>query len=489
MDAERLLLTLLCFGGVGHAVAVAALARQPAWRNIAHVGFSGLTALVSLSVLLAVMGEHAPAIALAWPTSPGELALRAEPIGALVAALIACSGCAISVYAVGYIRAVREQQPARLQAVSGLAVSMACTAAFADSLITFFIFYMALAICVSALVVHASNGRAARAGGRALLVFLLCGLGAFLPATIWTESLAGDVTFLSGGILEGKVSPAEGSALLALFFVGLGAMACPPLQGWTRDLALAPSPSASLGLAVLMPGVLGVGLLKITLFIFGPALIEAHFTRPALIALCAFSMLAHSVAMTRREGLRARLVDLAAVQMASIALGALLGGSAGALGAVLQLAAGCFSSLALFLAIGSVWVATARDDARATRGLARELPLSFLAFAIAALSAAGTPPLAGAWPRLWLAAGAQQAQYWPVAIALLISGFLTFAALVAPAVRAVIDPAPEDPFTRPDGASLLLSVPAAVAGAAAIGLVLALDPLSQIIAFAVEAGR
>lgn len=487
MDAERLLLAVLCFGGAGQALAMTFLARVPEWRNGAHIGFSGLAAATSLGLLFAVISGHEPSIALAWPISPGELALRAEPIGALVAALIACSGFAISVYAVGFVRAVKEQQPARLQALSGLAVSLAAAAALADSLTTFFIFYMALAICSCALVVHGSNGRAARAGGRALLVFLLFGLGAFWPATIWTESLAGDVTFLAGGILEGKVSTIEANALLALFFLGLGAMACPPLQGWSRDLALAPSPCASLSLAVLMPCVLGVGLLKITLFIFGSALIEAEFTRPALIGLCAFSILAHGVAMARREGLRARLVDLAAVQMASVALGALLGGSSAALGAALQLAAGCFSSLALFLSIGSVWVATARDDARATRGLARELPLSFLAFTVAALSAAGTPPLAGAWPRLWLAAGAQQAHYWPVAIALLGSGFLTFAALVGPAVRAAIDPAPEDPFTRPDGASLLLSVPAAIASAASIGLVLALDPLSRMIALAVEA--
>lgn len=488
MDGERLLLAILCFGGAAQVVALGVLARHPAWRNGLHIGFSALVALASIGLLMLVMGGQAPALVWAWPTSPGELALRAEPIGALVAALIACSGCAISVYAVGYIRAVREQQPARLQALSGLAVSFGCTASLADSLTAFFIFYMALAICVSALVVHASNGRAARAGGRALLVFLLCGLGAFLPATIWTESLAGDVTFLAGGILSGKVNPVECSALLVLFFVGLGAMGCPPLQGWTRDLALAPSPSASLSLAVLMPCVLGVGLLKITLFIFGSSLWEAQLARPALIGVCAFSMLAHAVAMTRREGLRARLIDLAAIQLASIALGALLGGSPAALGAALQLAAGCFSSLALFLAIGSVWVATGRDEARATRGLARDLPVSFLAFTIAALSAAGTPPLAGAWPRLWLAAGAEQAQYWPVAIALLCGGFLTFAALVVPAVRAAIDPAPDDPFTRPDGASLLLSVPAAMASAAAIALVLLLDPLSRVIARAIGSG-
>lgn len=483
MESEGVLLAFLCVGGLAQAGLILAFAQHPVWRNGMHVGFAGLMALAALALMALAMLGHSPAIALTWPTSPGALALRAEPMGALVAALIACSGAIIAVYANGYIRAIKETQPARLQALSGLAISMGCAAVLSDSLTAFFIFYMALAICVSALVVHASHGRAARAGKRALLLFLMCGLGAFLPAMIWTQSLAGDVTFLAGGILSGKVDGIEANALLALFFIGLGGMAVPPFQGWTRDLALAPSPGASLSVAVLMPCVLGLGLLKIALFIFGPALFLAQITRPLLMAACALSMVAHALAMARRENLRARLVDLAAVQLASMALGALLGGSAGAMGALLQLAAGCFSSLALFLALGSVWVATGRDEARATRGLARDLPLSFLAFAIAALSAAGAPPLAGAWPRLWLASAAQSAQLWPLALALLGSGFLTFAALVIPAVRAAIDPAPEDPFTRPDGASLLLSVPAAIAGAAAFGLVFALDPLTRILAW------
>jgi len=468
-------LAWLCAGGVAHAAALAALSRWRGAAFLAHLALSSLTALVGLQVMAAAMAGGRGALRLPW--AGGELVWRLEPLGGFFAALIALAGAACAIYAIGYVRALRERQPLRLMAGMALSVSAACGVALAGGLLALLVGVLAVGVAAAALVGHASGGRAARAGERVLLIFLGCALGLVLPATAWTLQTAGTEQFLPGGLLAGQVGGLEADALLLLFFLGLLGLGVIPAGGWVRDLTLAPAPAAALLLAASVTLPLGAAFLKVCRFAFAGALEQAALGRPLVIALCALGMVAASAAMLARQSLRDRLAHLTSAQLSLVGMGAAIGGLGAHLGAALQLAAACAAVLALALALGAIDAATGRDAVRQMPGLARRMPLTFLAFTAAALSAAGAPPLAGAWARLWLAAGAAEAGFGLGAGAVLLAGLSAFAAFGAPAVRASIDPAPPNPFTRPDGASILLSGPTAAVGLAACLFVLLLNPL------------
>lgn len=486
MSGGEALLVWLCAGGLVHALLLLGLSRWRAALPTVHVAVSGLTAVAALQALAVSLAGGRPLLRLSW--AGPELTWRLEPLGALCVTLICLAGLACSIYAVGYVRALRERQPLRLQSWMALSVSAGCSMALAGGLFAQLLGFLAVGIAAAALVGHASGGRAARAGERLLLLFVCCGMGLILPALAWTSHSAGSADFLPGGLLPGQVGAGDADVLLVLFFLGLLGFGILPFGGWMRDLTLAPAPAAALllGASVTLP--LGLAFLKVCRFVFADALLQAGIGRPLVIGLCALGMAVASIAMMLQQSLRDRLAHLASAQLSLVGLGAALGGAAASLGAALQLAAASVALLALTLALGAIDAATGRDAVRQMPGLARRMPLTFLAFTAAALSAAGAPPLAGAWARLWLASGASEAGYGLVAGVVLLAGLSAFAAFGAPAVRASIDPAPTDPFTRPDGASILLSAPTAAVGLVACLFVLLLDPLTAALTAALQGG-
>lgn len=487
MSPERVLVAWLCAGGLAHAGLLLLTARLRGPTQTLHVALSCLTAAAGLqAAAISLAGGRALAV---LPWGGPDLTWRLEPVGALAAALTCLAAAACSLYGIGYMRALRERHPARLQAWMALSTSAACATMLADGLMSQFVGYLAIGVAAAALVGHASSGRAARAGERVLLIFLCCGMGLLLPTLIWIRQSAGGGELLEAGLLSGRAGSGEADVLLLILFLGLLGPGILPFAGWMRDLTLAPAPAAALMLGASVSLPLGAVFLKTCRFVFGDALGAATTAQPILVGVCALAMVGASIAMLSGQNLRDRLAHLASAQMSLAGMGAVMGGAAASLGAALQLAASTVAVLALALALGAIDAATGRDAARQMPGLARRMPLTFLAFAAAALSAAGAPPLAGAWARLWLAAGASERGYGLAAGAVLIVGLSAFTAFGAPAVRASIDPAPKDPFTRPDGASILLAGPTALVGFAACAFVLLLDPLTKALADALQGGR
>jgi multicomponent Na+:H+ antiporter subunit D len=144
-----------------------------------------------------------------------------------------------------------------------------------------------------------------------------------------------------------------------------------------------------------------------------------------------------------------------------------------------QIVAHGLGKMSLYFTAGAVEALTGRTRASELTGLGKHMPWAFAAFALAALSVSCVPPLAGAWSLLWLVAGAAHADtMWVVAL-ILASCVASFATLGPLAGRAIFGPAPSHPFMRPDAASVLLILPVAIGGAACLGLLFLIDPLSR----------
>lgn len=473
MSLELLVLAWLCAGGLVQAPVLLLSRRWPGAVHAVH-----LLCAFSMAAAALVGLQRARLDGGLFVLAGGGLPLGfwLEPLGAFAALLITLAGACCAVFAAGYARAAPGVRVERLAAAMALSVSAGACMALAGSLFTLTLAAPMMAAAAGLLTASAGGRRAGAAGYAVFRDFAVRAVLFLAPATVWVAVRQGQTLFSPAGMLGG-IEPGEASVLLAALLIGVGGLSLRPLRAWPQAAALAPAPGAVL----LMTGGLAIPIaaaaLKVLRFGFADALVSVQALRLALLLLLGVSLIWSGLEMLRRETWRERLALLTWSQVALLLFGALLGSGGAFLGGVLQLGAAWASCLALGLAVAVVDAATGRDRPAQVRGLARRMPLTFLAFTVASLSASGAPPLAGGWARMWLAAGAAQAGL-PVALApMLLLSVCTFFAFGLPAARAAIDPAPEQPFSRPDGAAMLLVTPTAAAGACTVLFVFWVEPI------------
>jgi multicomponent Na+:H+ antiporter subunit D len=464
------------------AVLVLLLSRPPGLRDVIHIGFALVLAAAALYLVDATAHGVSARIVLARPLPNVDLAFSIEPLGALVAATIAGLGVLHAIHTAGVVRATQERSPARLMAGISLASAAAIAAAYSANLFSFFVAYQALTLATFPLVAHGGEDRARRAARTYLATLLVSSVGLFLPAMVWTYALAGTLEFRPGGVLAGHVDPLTANILLALFVFGLAKIAPPPLHRWLSASSTAPYPALVTiqALAVLPAG--GVGLLKISAYVFGSALHQAEFAARALLVLAGVTMCVAALIALSRQDMRERLAYSTMAQSMAVAMGALLALPAGLFAATLQIVALACASATLLMAAGSVYAATGRRDAKDYAGLGQLMPWTFAAFALGSASMIGMPPFSGAWAKLWLITAAADAGLVWAAVLAGLAAVLTFAHLGPLAASALAAQAPRDPFKRPDGASIMLVAPVALSGAATLLLLVLADALFHFLA-------
>lgn len=477
MSAELALIALLA-APVAQALLTLAFARPPGLRDVTFIGFAFVIAGLAIFLVDAVGNGASARVVLARPLPNVDLAFALEPLGVLMAALIAILGAPHAVHAAGVVRATHEKAPARLMAFLALAMASALAVAFSANLFSFFVAYQALILTSFPLIAHRGDDES-RASGRIYLATLLAGaIGLLMPAMVWTYAIAGALDFQPGGVLAGRVDPWTANALLVLFVFGIAMAAMPPMHRWLPAASRAPNPAlvSTHALTVLPAG--GVGLLKVAALVFGPALIDARIAAQALMVLAGVAMCVTALIALSKQDIRERLSYSCLTQLLAVAMGALLATSMGLFAAALQVVALSCAAATLTMAVGTVTAATGRTAIGDYAGLGRVMPWTFAGFALASASMIGLPPFSGAWAKLWLITAASFAQLpWAAALAG-IAAVLTFAHLGPLAANALAGKAPTDAFKRPDGASILLAAPVILSAAATLWLLVLADPLA-----------
>ncbi len=467
-----------------HAGLVALASRPPGLRDVVHIVGASALALVCVLLLASVGQGDAGRIVAAEPLPGLELAFNTEPLGVVFAAVAAGLGALCALYTVGWMRLTRDPAPARFMAFAALALGATVGVALAANLFTFFVFYEALSIATFPLLAHRSNAGAGRAAAFYLVLMLALAMGALLPAIIWTSVVAGTLEFAAGGLLSGRVSPLAANVLLVLYVLGIGMAALFPAHRWITAASGASAPASALVFAVTAASVGGFGVLRIAAYVFGPALHDAAIAANGVLALAIVTLLGASLAAFGRRNLSERLSYLCVAQLSAITAGAMLGPAenaqlaAGWFAAALQLIAYGAATATLCFAIGAIEAASGFKDFDDLAGLGRKMPWVFAALALGALSFAGAPPLAGAFPKLWLMiAAADHGALW-TGLAIAVGALLSFAALTAPVARALFAPVPTDHEVAPDRAPLLIIVPTVAAGASTLLLLVWLHPIT-----------
>ncbi len=364
-----------------------------------------------------------------------SITFTVEPLGALFALVAGVLWPIASLYTVGYLRGAKEKNHTRFFIFYAIAIHAAMGIALAGNLFTLFIFYEVLTFSTYPLVTHKGNEDAKKAG-RLYLGILVTSSVAFLLLAIialWAQNI--DLSFTSGGVLAGHMSPFYTGLLLALFAFGIGKAALFPIHRWLPAAMVAPTPVSALlhAVAVVKAGVFTV--LKVAIYIFGIDFLAQTNASDWLVWVASFTLLAASLVAITKTNLKARLAYSTISQLAYIVLGAALASWLAAQGAALHIVMHAAGKITLFFCAGAIYVAHHKSDLTEMDGLGRRMPFTYLCFALGALSIIGIPPLGGSWSKFMLMAGALDAGQLFVVAVLFVSSLLNLYYLGEPIIR------------------------------------------------------
>jgi len=422
------------------AAGIVAAGRWPNLRETVTLATAAGRFACVLAVLSALLKGDLPTVVLAEPLPGMPLALRPEPLGVLFALLASGLWMVTSVYAIGYMRARREAHQTRFYLCFAVALLGAMGVAFASNLFTLFVFYEVLTLSTYPLVAHAGTPDAIRGARTYLGILLFTSMGLFLPAILWTYSLAGTLEFRPGGVLQGHAGPTETALLLGLFVLGIGKAAVMPVHRWLPAAMVAPTPVSALlhAVAVVKAGVFTIT--KVVVYTFGLDLLAGVPAERVLVYVAGFTVVAASVVALRQDNLKRMLAYSTIGQLSYIVLAALVLTPLAEIGAAVHIVAHGVSKITLFFTAGAIYVAAGKTRLSELDGIGRRMPWTMAAFAVGALSMVGVPPTAGFVSKWYIIAGAFQNDLYFVLVVLTLSTGLNAAYFLPVVHRAFFRP-------------------------------------------------
>ena len=422
-------------------------------RTVLNLAAAGLKLVLVAFMVWGVRSEHLYETRL--PLLPGlELLLTADNLSVLLAALSSVLWFATTLYAVAYLEH-SPQSRSRFFGFFSMCVSSTLGIALAGNLFTFLLFYEILTLTTYPLVAHRGTPESLRAG-RVYLAYTMGGGSVFLLGVAWLHVLAGSLDFAAGGCLC-DLGASHAGELRVIFFIliaGLGVKAAlVPLHGWLPVAMVAPAPVSALLHAVAVVKAGAFGIVRVVYDVYG-----VHFAadlgvlRP-LAVLAAVTIVYGSVRALFQDDLKKRLAYSTVSQVSYIALGVAILGPPASLGGMVHLVHQGLMKVTLFFCAGNLAEKMGIHRVSRMAGTGRRLPVTMLAFTLAAFGMIGVPPMAGFISKWYLATGAVEAgQLWVLWV--LVASTALNAAYFLPILYAVwfkppVEPRPAEEDARP----------------------------------------
>ena len=409
MNAQDAILVALALPLVG-ALGIALAGRiHSNLREAVTLLTAGGLALTVWQIAPVIMSGDRPGVTLAEILPGLSIAFTVEPLGMLFAALASSLWIINSVYSIGYMRGNAEKHQTRFYVMFAVSLAATMGIAFAGNLFTLFLFYEALTLATYPLVAHKGDEKTIRSARVYLGLLLATSIGLFLPAIIWTYSVAGTGDFTVGGILAGNLQGPAVGLLLALFVFGIGKAAVMPVHRWLPAAMVAPTPVSALlhAVAVVKAGVFSVT--KIIVYIFGVDNLFGTVGSGWLLYAASFTVIAASVVALRQTNLKRLLAYSTVAQLSYVVMAAAILKPLAEIGAAIHIVAHAFGKITLFFAAGAIYTAAKKTELWQLRGIGRRMPITMTAFTIGAISMIGVPPTAGFVSKWYIIAGAFQA--------------------------------------------------------------------------------
>ncbi len=404
--------------------------RRIALRTTLNLAGAG-TKLVLVGVLLRGVASGKEYSA-RFAVLPGlDLALKADALGLLFVSLSAVLWLFTTLYAIGYL----EGSPCRSRFFGFFSLCVTATVgiAMASNLFTFFIFYELLTLSTFPLVVHRGTDKAMK-GGRVYLAYTLSGGTVLLAGIVWLHHLLGHTEFAHTGIVAALAGENAGQlkAIFLLLMTGVGVKAAiVPLHGWLPQAMVAPAPVSALLHAVAVVKAGAFGIVRIVYDIYGIELAASLGLLAPLAAFASLTIVWGSVRALYQDDLKKRLAFSTVSQVSYIALGVALFGPIGTIGGLIHLVHQGIMKITLFFCAGNYAETLGIHKVSEMGGAGHRMPLTTLAFSIAALGLIGVPATAGFVSKWYLGQGALAAGL-PWVLAVLAASSLLNAAYFLP---------------------------------------------------------
>lgn len=426
------------------------------WRRFWSLGAAVLKLGVVMSMLPGTIDGTVYVFKLMDFTPGIGLGFRVDALGMFFAVVSSTLWIFTTIYAIGYMEP--EHSKVRFFGFFALCVSTTVGIAFAENLLTLFLFYESLTIVTYPLVIHEETPEAFKAG-RKYLTYTLIGGAFVMIGTVLTYQTAGTLTLSKPGIL----SLANGTQTLTLLFVtliaGFGVKAAiMPLHGWLPTAMAAPTPVSALLHAVAVVKAGAFGILRVIYNVFGVELLRQMDLTTWLAWLAAFTILAGSFVALFQDNFKRRLAYSTISQLSYIILGAALLTPMAATAAIAHIANQAFAKITMFFVAGAIQRKTGKTSIHELAGIGYRMPYTMGAFTVAALSFVGVPLFAGFVTKWYLSLGALEAGDWWFVLVMIASALLN-AAYFMPIIYLAFFKAPPGTRLHIDEASPTLLIP------------------------------
>jgi multicomponent Na+:H+ antiporter subunit D len=168
-----------------------------------------------------------------------------------------------------------------------------------------------------------------------------------------------------------------------------------PFHGWLPAAMVAPTPVSSFlhGVAVVKAGVFAI--FRVIFHILGPETLQAANLSTIITTIAAVTLLVASLVALTQDSMKRRLAYSTIGQLSYMVLGAGMLSAVGMVGGVMHLAMHAFGKITLFFCAGAIYVASHKKYISQMDGLGRQMPITFTAFFLGAMSIIGLPPFGG----------------------------------------------------------------------------------------------
>jgi NADH-quinone oxidoreductase subunit L len=394
-------------------------------------GSVGLATAVAFARILPYLsGDHAPVVekVASWISAGGfsaDIALRLDPLSALMTSFVTFVGFWIHVYSVGYMRHDEtEAGYARYFAYLNLFMFAMLTLVLAQNFLLLFVGWEGVGLCSYLLIGYYYDRQYAADAGKKAFIFNRIGdfgflLGMFGIFSLF-DSLDFDRVFPAAAADPGKYAPYLTVVCLCLFLGAVGKSAQVPLYVWLPDAMAGPTPVSALIHAATMvtAGVYMVARCNV-LFRLSPEAMGVVAVIGGVTAIFA------GIIAVAQNDIKKVLAYSTVSQLGYMFLACGVGAYVAGMFHVMTHA---FFKACLFLGSGSVIHAMGGEqDMRKMGGLKSKLPVTYRTFLMATLAIAGIPPLAGFFSKDAILAGVFEHQRYVLwAIALFTAGLTAF---------------------------------------------------------------
>ncbi len=395
---------------------------------------------------------------------PGiTVTLRADAFS-MIFALVASSLWVIAAfYSMGYMRGLHEHAQTRFNTCFAIAIFGAIGVAFSDNLFTMYLFYEIVSVCTYPLVAHHQDEEGYEGAKKYIVYLTTTAKGLLLPALAIIYVMTGTLDF-PYNIQDGMFAADANGAIVTMLFIfclfGFAKNGLMPVHHWLPGAMVAPTPVSALlhAVAVVKVGVFSTT--RMMLYGFGTDTMSALNLGIPTAYFVGFTIVMASVIALTKDNLKARLAYSTVSQLSYIMLGVCLLTPHGIAGGLIHISNHAFSKITLFFCAGAIYVATRKKNISEMSGLAKTMPFTFGAFAIASLSMIGAPPVAGFVTKWELLVGTIESGSFGIILVLLASTLLNVAYFAPVTYKAFFGKRPEgEPYEGIKEAPLSMVIP------------------------------